>query len=315
MPVSAPIESLARDYLETTAPVMFLILSQEGKILKSSAYADSITGKALQGLALDEILCDSRDLFSPCLFGDGTGEELIINVKTHRGLAKSLYCRLVRLENRFVVLGRLNVEELEDASREVLSLNNELNTLTRQLHMKNRELERANEKILQLTRTDPLTGLANRRFFDERIEEMISLSKRKRQPLSLIMTDIDKFKSVNDRFGHDVGDKVLKGYADLMKSRTRSEDLVARFGGEEFIILLPLTDEHEAFDCAEKIREALSALDLAGNGHRVTASFGISRYQRDEATPQLIKRADTALYQAKESGRNRTIVASVDALD
>jgi diguanylate cyclase (GGDEF)-like protein len=310
MTQTATIEELAINYLENTAPVMFLVLNKEGEILSSSAYADSITGKSLRGLSVSEIIYDHINLFSPSQFQSAAGKERILNIITNSGLAKSLYCRLVQIDDRFIILGRLNIEEVENTSMEVLSLNNELNTLTRQLHMKNRELERANEKILQLTRTDPLTGLANRRFFNERIDELISLSKRKMQPLSLIMTDIDKFKTVNDLFGHDIGDKVLKGYAGLMKSKTRPEDLVARFGGEEFIILLPLSDEHQAFSCAEHIRQALAGIDLAGNGHLVTASFGISRYRQDESVAQLVKRADTALYKAKQGGRNRTIVAA-----
>jgi diguanylate cyclase (GGDEF)-like protein len=124
------------------------------------------------------------------------------------------------------------------------------------------------------------------------------------------MTDIDHFKRVNDTWGHDAGDRVLKAYAALMKTRTRTEDLVARFGGEEFIIAMPLADVHEAFACAERIRCALAEQDILENGRPVTASFGVAGLFSGETGEKVIKRADTALYQAKESGRNRTVVAT-----
>ena len=179
----------------------------------------------------------------------------------------------------------------------------------RELNAKNRALRQANERIVELTRTDSLTGLANRRYFDERIEEMVSLANRKSQPLSLIMTDIDKFKRVNDEFGHDAGDRVLKGYADLMRTSTRREDLVVRFGGEEFLILLPLTHMDQAYLVAERIRNALPGLNLLGNDWIITASFGVSELQNSENIDNFIKRADMALYRAKASGRNQTVCA------
>lgn len=209
----------------------------------------------------------------------------------------------------------MDVNEIELLSTELFTVNQELNNLTRQLSLKNRELTRANETITKLSRIDPLTQLANRRYFYERIEEMISLANRKTQPLSLIMTDIDKFKNINDNFGHDAGDIVLKNYADLMKSNTRIEDMVTRFGGEEFIILLPLTDVSQAYEFSERIRKAFSLKDFLNNGHHVTASYGISQLKRDEGSSALIKRADMALYKAKNSGRNRTVIADIEKED
>lgn len=123
------------------------------------------------------------------------------------------------------------------------------------------------------------------------------------------MTDIDHFKRVNDSFGHDAGDRVLVEYAKLMRALTRSEDLVARFGGEEFIVLLPHTDYHQAHTLAERIRTSPAKSDVLGAGNGVTASFGICQLKHNEGIFDFIKRAGTALYQAKESGRNRSVVA------
>ena len=173
-----------------------------------------------------------------------------------------------------------------------------------------KDLKKANKRIIELTRTDHLTQLANRRYFNERINLMVSLAKRKSLPLALIMTDIDHFKKVNDTFGHDAGDRVLQSYARLLKDNTRTEDLPARFGGEEFIILLPMTDVELAFVLAERIRNALSKSNWLENEHRITASFGVSGLLHDEDLKSFIKSADTALYCAKESGRNKTVIAN-----
>ena len=123
------------------------------------------------------------------------------------------------------------------------------------------------------------------------------------------MTDLDKFKRINDTFGHYAGDRVLMGYADLLKKHTRSEDIVARYGGEEFIVLLQQTDGKIAFSIAERIRKALSETDLLKNKYVVTASFGISQFKSDENVETFINRADTALYRAKQSGRNQSVLA------
>jgi len=127
------------------------------------------------------------------------------------------------------------------------------------------------------------------------------------------MTDIDQFKKVNNTFGHDIGDTVLKGYAELMIKGSRKEDLVARFGGEEFIILLPLTSIQEALTIAERIRISLSKTDLIGGNNFITASYGISQLIENEKRERFIKRADDALYMAKNSGRNKTILSMISS--
>ena len=233
----------------------------------------------------------------------------LLSFATFTGNIRSYHFFGWRLDDRILVCAHKDVEEIESLSQELLETNQELNNLMRKLNVKNRELERANARITELTRTDPLTQLANRRYFQERIREMVSLSERKSEPLSLIMTDIDTFKAVNDTFGHDAGDRVLKGFAGLMKSMVRNEDLPARFGGEEFIIVLPLTNSRQAYALAERIRCALQEQDFLENRHQITASFGVSQLEPGESPDSCIKRADMALYQAKNAGRNQTVVA------
>ena len=296
-------------YLLEKAPILFLRLNGKGIIRQINAFAMDRIGNQAVGQPFQTILVDFYNTFdlNASLSDPDTVHPL--TVETQSNCSQTYQFHFYPSENHILAFGHQDVSEIELMSTELMATIQELNNLTRQLNIKNRDLKRANEKIEAISRTDPLTQLANRRYFNERIGELISLAHRKSQPLSLIMTDIDKFKNVNDTYGHDVGDRVLQGYAALMKETTRSEDMVARFGGEEFIILLELTDIHQARSFAERIRIALAQTDLMGNGHFITASYGVSEYIKDEGRDNFIKRADTALYEAKSSGRNRTVIA------
>lgn len=203
-------------------------------------------------------------------------------------------------------IGSTDNEILESMSL----LNNELSNLSRKLSKKNRELEKANLKIKELMRTDALTGLANRGYFQERLQEAFSLSKRKGLSFSLLMADLDYFKSINDKYGHDAGDKVLKSFGYLLKNFCRTEDLPARFGGEEFIILLPQTNSHGALNLGERIRTSLKAQEILDNETKVTVSIGIAELKDSDNQERLLKRADQALYVAKERGRDQCFVST-----
>jgi diguanylate cyclase (GGDEF)-like protein len=297
-------------YLNSKAMLLFLVLDRQGTICRMNRFAAKIIGQQRTGNPFKQAVVDFSRRFDFSRAVENSDMEHLLNIKTVEGATQTYHFYFYNSGKQILAFGHLDVDGIESLSQELVSANQELNNLMRQLYMKNQELERANEKITELTRTDPLTQLANRRYFDERIKEMYSLARRKSQPLSLVMTDIDKFKRVNDTFGHDAGDRVLVGYADMMKKTLRSEDLAARFGGEEFIILLPLTTLHQARVLAERIRTEIARHDFLENGHSVTASFGVSQLAADETIQQFIKRADSALYQAKESGRNQTVLAS-----
>lgn len=163
---------------------------------------------------------------------------------------------------------------------------------------------------LQATR-DSLTGLSIRRVFENRLPEEIRNAARTGQPLSLLMTDLDHFKSVNDVYGHPVGDEVLTRAAEAARQCVRSTDLVARYGGEEFALLLPRTWAGEAFAIAEKIRGSVGDLRFAEGRGRITLSVGVAEYPAHaEDAEELVRHADKALYHAKARGRNRTVVWS-----
>lgn len=155
----------------------------------------------------------------------------------------------------------------------------------------------------QLSVTDPLTGLLNRRYLEERIAEEIVRSKRHRFSLSLMMLDVDEFKSYNDRFGHLAGDAALRTVGDILKENLRGADVAARYGGEEFAILLPQTAAEEAGQIAERIRKQIEKAEFSGR--QVTISVGIASLSKEVDSPRdLISAADVALYAAKNRGRN-----------
>jgi len=163
------------------------------------------------------------------------------------------------------------------------------------------------KKIEKLSITDQLTQLYNRHKLEDSFVIEIERAKRYKHSLSMIILDIDYFKSVNDEYGHDIGDTTLKSVASLLKNSIRLTDIVGRWGGEEFIIIVPETNLEQAMQLAEKIRLEIQSYSFEEIGHK-TASFGVSTYMFLDTKEQLIKRADEALYKAKENGRNRVEV-------
>lgn len=189
-------------------------------------------------------------------------------------------------------------------------LEEKVNRRTRELQNTLRQLESANKKLEQMSRTDGLTGLFNRRFFDEAFEEEFKRAVRHGLPLSVIMGDIDHFKRINDTHGHQVGDQCLKVVASTWQAHLRrAGDLVARYGGEEFVSLLPTTDINDAKKIAEKIRTAIEVSNPKFNDIHIklTVSLGVSSLSLSGADNMdaLLQRADNALYEAKVQGRNR----------
>jgi diguanylate cyclase (GGDEF)-like protein len=166
--------------------------------------------------------------------------------------------------------------------------------------------------LQQLTVTDSLSGLVNRRGFEEAVKQQIELFYSRKVPISLIVCDIDHFKKVNDRFGHEAGDRIIKGFGKIIKDSCRNTDLVARIGGEEFCILLPVATKEMAVLVANSAREAFSSKQFRNipEETRFTASFGVAQIQGGETYEDLFKRADAALYEAKQTGRNRTVLSA-----
>ncbi len=184
----------------------------------------------------------------------------------------------------------------------------QLETLTRAQEASeqaNGELRQALDQLEHAAGTDRLTGAWNRRRFEDGALLLISLASRRGDPLSLILFDLDRFKKVNDTFGHGVGDAVLKSVAGTVRDQLRASDALVRWGGEEFVVLCPATTLAGATILAEKIRQAVEARSIPQVG-MVTISLGVAHHQKAEALDAWVARADGALYRAKERGRNRT---------
>lgn len=199
-------------------------------------------------------------------------------------------------------LGRIaNLDFIEGMRRLVL-----IQRISTQLEQRNQQLDKLNRQINNIAIHDKLTGLYNRHFIVDQLERQYGLYVRHGNACSIVMIDIDHFKQVNDRYGHIVGDKVLVAFSRLVESTVRQGDLVGRYGGEEFLLVLPMTNVAEALQLAQRIRTSLSDKPLIDQPvmHAVTASFGVAEIGRGETIDDWLLRVDKALYSAKAHGRN-----------
>ncbi len=188
--------------------------------------------------------------------------------------------------------------------------NSELEQTIKRLAASEEEVRKQNHELERLATRDPLTGSFNRRTFFERFEALFAHAVRHDEPLCCIMTDIDHFKSVNDRYGHAVGDKVIKIVAEVLEVTTRGEDIVGRYGGEEFCVVLPGLNRQEALAVAERLRSEIYESSSARftSGLRFTASLGVAEINPTTPDPaELVNQADQALYKAKQTGRNKVV--------
>lgn len=211
---------------------------------------------------------------------------------------------------------QINGDSIVASARDISGLK-QLETELRQRNDKLAEmaeiLQLSNQRLQTIAVTDELTGLYNRYYLDQRGKQEMERADRLHSPLSMLIMDMDHFKRVNDQYGHPVGDEVLKQTSLLTAGVIRANDVLARFGGEEFIVLLPDTDLEQAIVVGEKIRSALEAPAHLKAG-RVTASIGVAERMRSESFKSCYKRADEALYQAKHSGRNRLVAFRMEEL-
>jgi diguanylate cyclase (GGDEF)-like protein/PAS domain S-box-containing protein len=174
---------------------------------------------------------------------------------------------------------------------------------THELAELNSKLEDKVEEVEYIASRDALTGVYNRRMFEQLIEIEIKRAKRYSQPMSVILADIDLFKNINDQHGHSTGDKVLYSVANTLLGHIRDSDLLARWGGEEFAIILPNTEADTALEMAERLRHSIAEM-RSYNNIQVTCSFGVTEFSPDDNGDSIFSRMDQALYQAKDCNRN-----------
>jgi two-component system cell cycle response regulator len=217
---------------------------------------------------------------------------------------RTLRARIWRLDSRLRVLGEYDVDELERLNAKMMDLNRDYANAQLELAQTNLKLRQREAQIVALTLTDALTGLGNRRQFEQALATEISRAQRTGEPLSGFMADLDHFKQVNDTFGHEVGDQVLAAFGEILRRQTRATEIVARLGGEEFVVLMPHTELAAGLATAERIRTKITAARIGPMPNGVTASFGVAMLAVSEASHSFMLRIDNALYEAKHSGRN-----------
>jgi diguanylate cyclase (GGDEF)-like protein len=209
---------------------------------------------------------------------------------------------LTVLDKRARTLAPEQCLALETLSRQIMELLEMRRTLI--------GLSDANAKLGQQNVTDALTGVPNRRAYDQKLTEEYSRAKRTGAPLSLLLIDIDNFKEYNDNFGHPAGDTALQSVARVLMSSLRPYDFLARYGGEEFVIILPSTDLTDAIVVAERVRNLVASSEFP---HRkFTISIGVARLDADAGARALVQAADNGLYRAKAAGRNKVVVGKLN---
>lgn len=258
--------------------------------------------------------------FYPTINLNGHVEELFISFKDSNGFSvpyllnarrvgrngdEVIDCILVQMKKRidYELELRSAKKQMEVAYLEKEQALIKLEQLHVEIEQKQTELLNINATLVELSNTDKLTGLYNRRFFQDKLEEQIALYYETGKVFSLLILDIDYFKKVNDTFGHQVGDNVLAQLANILKTFARHEDIVARYGGEEFVIILPAADSAESMVIGEQMRHTVEDAQWETGG--LTISMGIATFTAKDSDSTIIKNADRALYASKEDGRNR----------
>lgn len=312
-----------------TAPCGFLSTTDSGIILVANITLREMIGHeptSLQGRHIEALLpMIGRLLYHthlvPLLVMQGKVEEAVLSLQLQRGGTLPVLVNAVRHERREKIVHdwvfmpmhlRTQYEDqilrakkaADEATRLQIQANAALVEARAALEIKQAELVEANARLEALATLDALTGLKNRRVFQEQLDFQIALAIRTASPLSVLILDVDHFKYINDTFGHPTGDRYLQMLARILQQNSRDVDIVARYGGEEFAIILLNTNQIDAINVAEKLRRAVEAESWPNTA--ITISIGVSTLSDDVHDQlHLLSSADRALYLSKERGRNR----------
>lgn len=298
----------------TWAPLAVLVLLfAAGAVYALLNYAPSFAGRSTSSQApQDKVLADTGVKLQAEL-----GKVLAL-IRARIGSDESYAASLATAQTRLAqlptpeqvrVIVSLLVAENQRMRLDSVNLAKQLDASRRQIESLRARLEKAREVGL----LDALTNVGNRRSFDLSLRDAVKHAVAAHAPLAIVVSDLDSFKRINDDFGHQVGDEVLKFFAQLLVGSVREGDTVARFGGEEFALILPQCGGREASGIAERVRIKLSAKGLtirttAQEIGQVTASFGVAELKPTESVEDFLRRADAGLYQAKKGGRNRVVL-------
>jgi diguanylate cyclase (GGDEF)-like protein/PAS domain S-box-containing protein len=340
-PVSVSTPALLETLIES-APIALIVSDARGNMRLVNREVET-----LFGYRRDELLGRSIELLVPQPFRAGHGEMrrkyLVEPSARHMGVGRELFAQRkdgtlvpveiglkpIHAEGQPLVLSVIaditERKSLEDAVRRANeALEQRVHERTAQLELASREkevlledLRRQREELDRLSREDPLTGISNRRDFDQRLDAEIARAARLGSPLAVAMLDLDRFKLVNDRFGHALGDAALRQTADLMRHQCRAIESIGRYGGEEFALALPGTDLAAAMVLCERIRHAFELFDWSPLDPRLmlTVSAGVAAWRPGLDAAAVLAQADAHLYEAKRRGRNRVVPAAADLVN
>ncbi len=310
------------------APCGYVTISQEGMLIDMNKTFLQMTGFTYEEIAqkhIETIMSKTNkfifhtyfypyirlyghveELFLSLLHKDAQSVPVLLNgKKANREGIEVIDCVMVSMGKRigYEQEIRLAKKQLEEAFREKELALSKLEELHEEIEEKQERLIELNGKLEKLAITDKLTGLKNRRYFHIKLEEMIMQFEQNEQSFSLCLIDIDHFKQVNDTWGHAMGDQVLERLAKIAEETVRPEDTVLRYGGEEFIVLLPLTNAQEANHQAERLRLEIEKTTWPID--EITISVGVATYTSEDTRTTVVEKADHALYYSKRNGRNR----------
>jgi diguanylate cyclase (GGDEF)-like protein len=278
-----------------------LVVSSTREILFSNQHVGEVLGwgkEDLLRLSLSDIFSKASNIFIdsyvyPLLINEACAEELQLTMITSEGA-------------KVPVVGNIRIDEERVTYWSLYGCANR-DKLYQELIQTKELLEKQSQELFEMATTDALTGLLNRRELNNRASRILSQAQRNQSSVALMVIDIDYFKKINDTHGHAFGDVVLQGFSKMLLERHREHDVVARFGGEEFVLILPDVDGTTALRVAEKIRNDIEATKI--NGIYITVSIGISTNKNEgNEFNALFKAADSALYKAKKAGRNTSIL-------
>lgn len=316
------------EVLTVSVPVLYTSINVEDPFmidpgLRAGVAARGVAGQVVVEFDLRKLKDQRRDLLVWALLVTAVALALATVLST--AIASSVTRPMASVSKvvEQIGLGQLNARADEASAGPLDTLARGINSMASRIAMTQddlrhqvasatRELRLQKEAAEKAARIDALTGVASRRAFTERAELEIQRALRYHQPLSVVMVDLDRFKRVNDTYGHAVGDAVLVSFAQALLHEVREVDMVGRLGGEEFAVLLPGIEGEEAMRVAERMRLAVEARELMVGGQRLkfTASFGVADFDGIEVNlPGLLAKADRALYHAKHTGRNRVVYA------
>jgi len=298
-------EARLRQLLELAPTAILVSATEGGKILFANQKALDLAGcsaEEIGGLPVAHFYLRRDDLLRLQQRLNQHGSVNDFEVQLRRGDGRPIWALVSAMRGEFggepAVIAAFNDITARKQAEAALEHARE------ELESTNHQLQRVNADLAEAAATDRLTGLANRRRLEEAAANERARAQRHRHPLSAVLFDIDWFKQVNDRFGHETGDQVLREVAQRLAPNVRASDTLARWGGEEFLLLAPSTALPEALALAEKMRRMIEGTPFVGAGG-LSASFGVAEFDGEESFSSLVARADRALYRAKARGRNR----------